>query len=283
MTAAQHIEFATTPLKNIKQSLVANGWVLLRSEQYDLEMFSRLMTNLCDHLTYDPARQHVSVEAQKVDAGTVPVGLHIENGNTPMPPDVIAFYSEKSARLGSQTTLCDGAEVFRSLSPELKKALSKKLTVSRYLPEVMWKRYVATALKLDTDAVGKRELNQFIHSLRCQKAEMLDDGGINYHLRFNPIRRDNLLGIPSVANALLGPSYNYEPPVYRFDDGTEFSKDLLGELEALCERYTAEIQWQDGDVVVIDNKRMMHGRREILVPLEERKLYIAMGLGFKPS
>jgi len=41
------------------------------------------------------------------------------------------------------------------------------------------------------------------------------------------------------------------------------------------------VTWQDGDVLVIDNKRIMHGRREILVPLNERKLYIAMGLGLR--
>jgi alpha-ketoglutarate-dependent taurine dioxygenase len=58
---------------------------------------------------------------------------------------------------------------------------------------------------------------------------------------------------------------------------------LIADLAELCERYTQEIQWQDGDIAIIDNKRFMHGRREILVPLEHRKLYISMGLGLNES
>lgn len=56
---------------------------------------------------------------------------------------------------------------------------------------------------------------------------------------------------------------------------------MIERLTQLCETYTQDVAWQDGDVLVIDNKRIMHGRREILVPLNERKLYIAMGLGLK--
>ncbi|WP_257222415.1 TauD/TfdA family dioxygenase [Acinetobacter sp. YH16050] len=57
----------------------------------------------------------------------------------------------------------------------------------------------------------------------------------------------------------------------------------MEELAERCERETSEIDWQDGDVVLIDNKRFMHGRREILVPIEDRKLYICMGLGLNPA
>ena len=40
----------------------------------------------------------------------------------------------------------------------------------------------------------------------------------------------------------------------------------------------AEVSDPDrGDIVIIDNKRCMHGRREITVPLSERRLAIAMG------
>ena len=81
------------------------------------------------------------------------------------------------------------------------------------------------------------------------------------------------------VNKLLGPFYKYQKPRYFFSDGVEVSPDLILELADLCEKYTAEIHWQDGDLAIIDNKRFMHGRREILVPLENRKLYISMGLG----
>ena len=43
--------------------------------------------------------------------GLGPIGLHIENGNTPVCPDVVLFYSARAAFEGSQTTICDGREV----------------------------------------------------------------------------------------------------------------------------------------------------------------------------
>jgi alpha-ketoglutarate-dependent taurine dioxygenase len=85
------------------------------------------------------------------------------------------------------------------------------------------------------------------------------------------------LGKPSFANALLGPSYNYEAPVYRFSNGDIIASEVFEELRQLCELHTQEISWADGMIAIIDNKRVMHGRREILVPLSERELCIAMG------
>ena len=63
------------------------------------------MNGLYQRLTYDPTRENITRQSQKVDAGTQAMGLHIENDSTPLPPDIIAFFSEKSASRGSQTTL----------------------------------------------------------------------------------------------------------------------------------------------------------------------------------
>ncbi|MCP5775471.1 hypothetical protein NL389_37180, partial [Klebsiella pneumoniae] len=69
----------TTP-KQIKTQLVEQGWVLLRHEHYDVTSFSELMNRLCQRLTYDPARENITRQSQRVDAGTQAMGLHIENG-----------------------------------------------------------------------------------------------------------------------------------------------------------------------------------------------------------
>lgn len=45
----------------------------------------------------------------------------------------------------------------------------------------------------------------------------------------------------------------------------------------LAEKYTQEIQWQDGDIVIINNKRVLHGRRAITGNLSDRALFIGMG------
>jgi hypothetical protein len=282
MSEALKKETAKTDLATIRQILVEQGYVLLRNENYTLESFSSLMNQLCDQLTFDPAREYSSEETQKVDAGTAAVGLHIENGNTPLPPGIVAFHSALSASRGSQTTLCDGALVYQAMSPSLRALFSQPMTVSRHLPELLWKSYVAKALGIDEPTqVDRKELDHFIQILPGQSYRMADNGNIEYTLSFDAVRRDNLSSVSAFANAILGPSYNYELPTYRFSNGQLLSDSTLLELKDLCERYTEEIQWKNGDVAIIDNKRFLHGRREILVPLTERKLYIGMGLGLR--
>jgi len=271
-----------TSTDEIKQRLHQQGWVLLRDEGYDLGTFSSLMNRLCERLTFDPAREYSSPQTQTVDAGTDAVGLHIENGNTPLPPDIVAFHSALSATKGSQTTVCDGAEVYHNLPAELKLLFGGTMTVSRYLPKPIWQRYVAKALApnggVDESDISLSDLDLFMQKVPGQSYSLAHDDGIEYTLKFQPVRSDNVSGVRAFANAILGPSYNYQTPIYRFSDRTELSQEIIEQLRELCERYTQEIAWQDGDVAVIDNKRIMHGRREILVPLNERKLYIGMGL-----
>ena len=82
-----------------KQQLQKNGWVLLRGFYHDLEAFSALVSHFCSKLTFDPAREFTNDTAQKVDAGTDPVGLHCENGNAPKLPHFIWFYCKKAIEL----------------------------------------------------------------------------------------------------------------------------------------------------------------------------------------
>jgi alpha-ketoglutarate-dependent taurine dioxygenase len=65
------------------------------------------------------------------------------------------------------------------------------------------------------------------------------------------------------ANSIFGPSYNYEAPEITFGDGHKISPELLAEMRATTERLTRNIDWRNGDVLLIDNTRVMHGRREI--------------------
>ena len=266
--------------QEITTALREGGWLLLRQTRLDLPGFSAFFEPLCGKLTFDPARQFASSVAQTVDAGQEAVGLHIENGNTPLPPDLVAFFSARSASEGAQTTICDGAAVYRALPAKLREHFAQPYTMTRRLPQIIWQRYVAKAMHIDDESsVSLEQLARFIDSVPGQSYELEKDGSICYHLRLSAIRDDNVANTPAFANALLGPSYNYEPPSYRLADGGRLEQALLDELAAICETFTEEIQWRDGDIAIIDNKRCLHGRRAIPVPLSERDLYIAMGSG----
>ena len=89
----------------IRDDLDRDGWTLLRGFQPDLDAFGQLVGRMCRRVTFDPARNHSTDKTQMVDAGLGPIGLHIENGNTPRCPDLVCFFAERAAFEGSQTTI----------------------------------------------------------------------------------------------------------------------------------------------------------------------------------
>ena len=261
-----------------RNRLEDKGWVIMRGFNADINIFSQLISNFCSKLSFDPARDFSNESTQKVDAGTAAVGLHIENGNTPFPPDIIGFYSKRSAKNGSQTTLCDGVEVYQQLSAALKYQFSQTLTVSRTLPERLWKSYAANEHPLLTniDEVESCHLQEILSIVPNHRGSLNEDGSLNYELDICMLVNSALSQKLAFANALLGPSFNYEAPRYKFADGNVISDALKHDLAALAEKFTMEIPWQDGDIALIDNKRIMHGRRAIIDD-ENRELYIGMG------
>jgi len=278
--ASEHAHSRITPaiVTQAKQMRAINGWVLLRGFNTNLDNFSQLLNNVCTRLTFDPARNHPTQSTQKVDAGTAAIGLHTENGNTPSPPDLVAFCSVKSAKEGSQTTLCDGIDLYQLMPDYLKRRLNQPLTVTRSLPENRWKRYVANEHPDITtpEQVTIKHLEQVLSQNPGQTAQLNDQGDLEYSLTISPIVHHRS-GKKAFANAILGPSFNYEPPRYQFADGSPLSQKLKNELAELAEHVTFELQWHDNDVVLIDNTRVMHGRREILGDPQERQLFIGMG------
>lgn len=262
-----------------KQQLQKSGWVLLRGFNHDLEAFSALVSHFCSKLTFDPAREFTNDTAQKVDAGTQAIGLHIENGNTPFPPDVVAFYSRKSASVGSQTTLCDGQKIFNAMPTHLQSLFEKNMVVSRTLPEALWKRYVANEHPLidNPEQVTQQRLQELMNMLPGQTGTVNDQGELYYRLCFSPILVNTQSGQRAFANAILGPSFNYQAPTYEFEGGQALDGQTKAEIADLAEQCTLELAWQDGDMVLIDNTRVMHGRRAIQGDPNDRQLVIAMG------
>ena len=261
----------------IRADLTRDGWTLLRGFAPDMQGFADLVGRLCRTVTFDPARVHSTDKTQMVDAGLGPIGLHVENGNTPRCPDIVAFFSQRAAFEGSQTTICDGARLFDSFDDALKARWSQPMTVERRLPELLWKRYLANEHPAisQPEEVTMEHVLQFQQAVPGQSFDLHDDGSLTYRLTVAPVRASSFSGTIGFANAVLGPSHNYEPPRYTLADGSDVTPDEIEALRDLAEAHTAEINWQDGDIAILDNTRVMHGRRAIADA--DRKLFIGMG------
>ena len=279
LRAAEAGETSVSPatLAKVKEHLSIDGWASLRGFEMDMKASSAITSELCKTITFDPARENTDKNTQKVDAGLGPIGLHIENGNTPVCPDLVAFYSSKATFEGSQTIICDERRVFEAFSDAQTTRWSQRMTVTRTLPEVLWKRYLANEHPAisEPEEVTHEHILQFKASIPDQDFTLEDDGSLEYTLKVAPVHPSSLSNGRSFANSILGPSHNYEPPVYTLDDGADVTSEEKEELREIAETCTVEITWQHGDVAVIDNTRVMHGRRAIKD--QNRQLFIGMG------
>jgi hypothetical protein len=82
-------------INRVKQQLNNSSWVLLCDLDTSSFKFSPLLKYFCSTLTFDLAHKFIDETCQKVNAGTEPIGLHIENNSSPFPFNLITFYSIK--------------------------------------------------------------------------------------------------------------------------------------------------------------------------------------------
>ncbi len=258
--------------------LAKAGFIVFRGFSADLSSFSRFVQRLSVRVTLDPARQfHGGKVAQKVDAGYDAIGLHCENGNNPFQPHLCWFFCEKAATEGSQTTVCDGNLVWDALSASTRERfLAQPIQYSRHVEAAKWKFFVFHSLQ------GRKPLEQIEYSdlaaiyegHQGASAELKPDGAIHYTYQVPAAHPTQFSDRIAFANSMLGPSYNYEKPKITFADDSPIPEPILKEIAEVSERLTENIEWQNGEVVLIDNTRVMHGRRAIKDP--QRTIYNAL-------
>lgn len=242
-----------------------NGYVILRGFNTSIQKFSDFVKRNSSKITLDPAREFHSESAQKVDAGTDKVGLHLENGNGPLIPDYCWFYCNTAPIKKSPTTVCDGKIIHTNLPPHLLSIFKKNNTIiySRNVAESVWKKYVSHQLHLivTPEEVTEEHLALIQKQLPNLTFKINADGSLFYQFETSPIINRNTEKF--FANSILGPSFNYEKPIIKFKNGLEISEGIKKELTTLTDKYTIDINWEKGDILLIDNKRVMHGRSEI--------------------
>lgn len=259
LTAVDGVELLT--------ALSEHGYAVLRGFDTAPESFSELVERVSSRITLDPARRFAGGSvAQKIEAGLVPQGLHVENGATPWVPDLVWFYCERPAKIGSQTTICDGARTWDRLSPRTQERfLEQRISFARPMPADKWKNLVFRLL----DGAKTAEEITFDDLLAVTDEDvdvkylLRADGSVHYTY-FTHAAHTTMFGQgPVFANSILTPSVNYEPPVIEFEDGTPLDAMLMREIIEATALETDEIDWYTGDVAIVDNSRVMHGRRKI--------------------
>ncbi len=205
-------------------------------------------------------------------------------------PDMLWFYCERPPAQKGQTTVADGRAVFDRLSDGTKTLLRERQLL--YVRELSASDWTTTFQTSDVE-----ELRRICHENRMS-LDIRDDGSIRTEYRAPAIEQTHDGSEAFVNNALLlwefeasfrsgqsaavlGGDLKNLPLVVRLDDGLPLPAPLMEEVAAACEACTVDITWQKGDVVMVDNHRILHGRRKAT---GDREILVRLGaIGDAPA
>ncbi len=70
--------------------------------------------------------------------------------------------------------------------------------------------------------------------------------------------------LEAFANSLISERQNTLGELMTFEDGTPIEEEVVEEVKAVMEEEVEAIEWEAGDLVMIDNSRFLHGRNPFI-------------------
>ena len=202
---------------------------------------------------------------------SVMIYLHHEMAQTPIYPSMLFFFCEKPAEEGGATPLCRSDVLWERLAttrPEFARdCIEKGLRYSNVMPseddpESGMGRSWQSTLKAKTPAEAETRLKSLGY-----RWEWLDDGCLRATTPVLQAVRDLPGGRKSFFNQLIAAyrgwkdTRNDPSKSITFGDGTPLDRDAVAEAIALGDELSFDTPWEQGDVAMVDNYVVMHGRR----------------------
>ncbi len=180
-------------------------------------------------------------------------------------PLMLWFFCVHPPKEDGETIICDGKRFFEELSQPLKDLFSqKKLKYKGHLDKESWKkRYKTNDFNVLKELCKSSDLHLTINP----------DESIDIHYICSAIHPSSSGEYQVFINSLL-PVKAMSPDSVSFEDGSKINDDIMQELNEISERITTEIIWEKGDILMIDNTRIMHGRRAFTD--DKREIYLRL-------
>ena len=211
----------------------------------------------------------------------VEIFLHHEMAQTLTFPGALFFFCEQAAESGGATPVCRSDLTLKTLEADNPNFVAKLRKVG-----VKYRNSMPSEANLesgqgrswkDTLTVGsEQEAENKLSSLGYQ-FNWLDDGGLSVQTPALAAVDHFGRGIDVFFNQVVAAAAGWtvaaddkEPRLCFGDDSPMRQEDLADAINAAY-RHTVDLNWQTGDVALLDNLKVMHGRR----PFEGRRSVLA--------
>ena len=243
----------------------AHGALLLRGFGADLEQFHAFAKLFSRTAVVNESPGRTALDPTKslysVDGGTNAFALHPELSREPWKPDLALFACLSEPGSGGQTTVCDGIALANALPDEVRRGLEGRRLI--YLKGV-WPELLQFWLGTATpdDALLRNPPPHCPY-----KFMRLNDGRIARYFSRPALHQPMFADALAFGNFLLFARFNNGRGDFPLlDDMRPVPEAWLQAIKAAGDRLTYAIDWQQGDVVMLDNTRFMHGRTAITDP-----------------
>jgi len=259
------------PLVSVDRGLVNKliadrGAVIFRGFETNTEIFvqfSDVFTKSHTRHIYPSLRKAISHGGTVADvlAGNGEIELHGEMYYRPGDrPDLLWLHCLKPAQIGGATTVCDGIPMWNALSESSRKRFTdQRLMYVHTMGPTVWN--IMTKTENIDEAL---ELVKTWEKVRNAKILPQNRLYLEYIIPafFKTKFSNQIAFINSVRNTMqyYGKTTDFELKVY-FEDGSEISKGILDEIYKVSSKLIKPVDWHAGDILVVDNHRMLHGRQ----------------------
>jgi alpha-ketoglutarate-dependent taurine dioxygenase len=287
------VAWATAQRDQIRQLLLRHGGILFRGfTGGSVDTFHRFIAAVSDEpLQYVERSSPRHEVADRVYTSTdYPpkhrIYLHNEQSYNNTWPLRIFFHCLVPPASGGATPVADCRNVYQRISPSLRERLEER--------DYLYVRHFGTGLGLswqdafqtdDRAAVERYCADNEIEfewgagetlttrQRRPVSAPHPETGEITW---FNHLTFFNVSTLdPAVTRTLLSMGEENLPNNTYYGDGAELESEVLDELRAAYEAETVAVPWQEGDIMMLDNMLVAHGReayqppRQVVVGMAE--------------
>jgi alpha-ketoglutarate-dependent taurine dioxygenase len=213
------------------------------------------------------------------------IALHNEFSYALRWPLRICFYCERPAASGGETSLAAARLVYREISPAVRERFERHgvMYVRRYGwgVDLPWQEAFGTTDRAVVEAYCARNRIAFEWVDRTRLITRQVRRATAVHPRtgerlwFNQAHLFHHSNLPPETRAGLRRLFGDElPREARYGDGTAIADEELAHVRAALAKSTVLVPWRAGDVLLLDNMLVHHGRRPFG---GARRILVAMG------